>query len=162
MYKINELVVYKKDVCKIINIKNISEKKYYVLSPIDDESLTISVPFEKEKIFLRKIISKKEAEKIINCIPNIKTIDDLNDKYIENTYKDLLNNPTYDNLIKIIKSAYIRNKFRTDNNKKTSDKDSKYFNLAEKYLYNELSVALGMNFEEVKNYIINRVQEIIK
>lgn len=162
MYKKDDIIMYKKDVCKITNIKNEYGIEYYVLSPIDDDSLSISIPVEKEKYFLRNIINKNEAEQIINSIPDIETIKNINDKYIENEYKELISNPTYSNLIKIIKSTYLRNKSRIDSKKKTSDKDIKYFNLAEKYLYNELSIALNMSFEEVKNYIINRVQEMTK
>jgi len=43
-----------------------------------------------------------------------------------------------------------------------SDKDLNYFNKAEQYLYNELSIALNMTFDETKKYIINKVQELIK
>ena len=45
---------------------------------------------------------------------------------------------------------------------KISDKDFNYFNRAEKYLYNELSIALNMPFDKTKNYIINKVKELIK
>ena len=44
--------------------------------------------------------------------------------------------------------------------KKVSEKDLYYFNQAEKYLYNELSIALQMDFESTKNYIIKRVEEL--
>ena len=37
-----------------------------------------------------------------------------------------------------------------------------YFNKAEKYLYNELSIALNMSFDETKDYIINKLKELIK
>ena len=50
----------------------------------------------------------------------------------------------------------------SNNKKKTSDKDSNYFNRAEKYLYNELSIALNMTFDETKEYVISKVQELVK
>lgn len=40
---------------------------------------------------------------------------------------------------------------------KISDKDNTYFNLAEKYLYNELAISLNMTVDEVKEYIIRNV-----
>lgn len=33
------------------------------------------------------------------------------------------------------------------------------FNLAEKYLYSEFSIALSIDYENIKNYVINRVKE---
>ena len=45
----------------------------------------------------------------------------------------------YEDLIKIIKTTYLRNKERIDNNKKIGGTDDEYFKQAEKYLYNEFS-----------------------
>lgn len=39
------------------------------------------------------------------------------------------------------------------------EKDDTYFKLAEKYLYNELSISLNMSIEEVKNYIFKIVNK---
>ena len=47
-------------------------------------------------------------------------------------------------------------------NKKISDKDNFYFDKAEKYLYNELSISLNMNYEEVKKYVFDTVSSIKK
>ena len=41
-----------------------------------------------------------------------------------------MQNGTHEDLIKIIKTTYLRNKERLDNNKKTTDKDNYYFNQA--------------------------------
>ena len=164
MYKTNDYVIYKRYVCKIKAIKNndINVQSYYVLMPIDDETLTIEVPVDNKMGYLRKVMSKKEAETLINNITNIKPIENIDDKYIEKAYKDLLYNGTQEDLIKIIKTTYLRNENRIKNNKKISDKDNDYFNKAEKYLYNELSIVYNMDFTETKNYIINRMKEIIK
>ena len=163
MYKENDYLVYKKDVCKVKEIKKniINGLDYYILIPIDDNSLTINVPTDNRMGWLRKIITKEETEKLINNIPNIEPLKNIDDKYIERTYKDLIYNGTHEDLIKIIKTSYIRNKDRENNNKKLSDKDTKYFKQAEKYLYNELSISLEMTFEETKQYIINKVNELI-
>ena len=112
--------------------------------------------------YLRDIISKNDAEKLINNIPNINPLEQIDDKYIERTYKELLYNGTHEDLIKIIKTTYLRNDDRKNKNKKVSEKDNDYFNKAEKYLYNELSIALSMSFDETKDYIIKKVQELIK
>ena len=49
----------------------------------------------------------------------------------------------------------IRNEARLNEKKKISEKDTKYFDLAEKYLYNELAISLNKSFDETKKYIIN-------
>ena len=68
--------------------------------------------------FIRDVISKEEAEKLIKKIPKIETLENLDDKYIEKTYKELLYNGDLKDLIKIIKTTYIRNDNRIKSNKK--------------------------------------------
>jgi len=94
-------------------------------------------------------------------IPKIKVIEN-SSKLIENDYKELLKSGSFEDLIKIIKTTYLRNNDRILNNKKKGDKDDYYFNLAEKYLYTEFSIVLGMDFNETKEYIINEVMKIEK
>ena len=164
MYKENDYLVYKKDVCKVKEIKKnkMNGKDYYILVPINDESLIIDVPTDNRMGFIRNIISKEDAEKLIKKIPKIETLKNIDDKYIEKTYKELLYNGDLEDLIKIIKTTYLRNDFRIKSNKKISDKDKTYFEKAEEYLYNELSISLNMSFNDTKNYIFKSVQELIK
>jgi len=157
MYKIGEFVVYKRDVCKVIEIKEkyFNNVDYYILIPVFDKSLKISVP--KDSDLIRDLINKEELEKIITAMPNIKIIETDN-KMIENDYKELLQTGTHENLIKIIKTTYLRNQERLENNKKIGDKDDNYFNLAEKHLYSEFSVVLNLTIEEAKEYVINKLE----
>ena len=71
-----------------------------------------------------------------------------------------MQNRTHEDLIKIIKTTYLRNKERIDNNKKTTDKDNHYFNQAELYLYNEFSVVLNLTYDETKEYVLNAVNKL--
>ncbi len=160
----NKYLVYKKDVCKVREIRKnqINGKDYYILIPINDDSLIIEVPVENRLGYIRNIISKKEAEKLIKKIPTIEPLSNIDDKYIEKKYKDLLYNGSIEDLIRIIKTTYIRNDNRIKNNKKISDKDKTFFEKAEEYLYNELSIALGMSVEETKEYIISKVKEMLQ
>lgn len=157
MFKENDYVMYKNNVCKVREIKHndLNGNSYYILIPIDDESLIIDVPTDNRMGHLRSIVSPQEAEEIINHIKDIEPLQNINDKNIENTYKELIYNGTHNDLVKIIKTSYLRNQARKNDNKKISEKDSKYFELAEKYLYNELSIALNKSFTETKEYIIN-------
>ena len=47
MYKANDYLVYKKDVCKVREVKKnkMNGLDYYILVPIDDDSLIIA-PFD--------------------------------------------------------------------------------------------------------------------
>ncbi len=162
MKKVGEYVVYRKDVCRIAEIKEkyIKDMDYYRLVPIDDASLHVDVPVSMNKKLLRDLITKDEVEKIIKNMPNIKTID-CDDKQLENEYKNLLNSDSLEDYVRIIKTTYLRNKERLENKRKASDKDSYYFSLAEKYLYNEFSVVLKKTYEETEKYVLDKVMAAI-
>lgn len=149
--KNSEYIVYHGDVCKIIDKKIIRGMDYYTLIPIYDDSLVINIPVKNDKI--RSLISKKQALDIISQIPNIPLIEAENDKYLETIYKDLLSNDDLLDLVKIIKTTYLRNQNRIDNGKKTGERDNNYLEKAEKRLYNELAIALNISIDEVISLI---------
>lgn len=159
MFQEGDLLVYKRDVCLVeeVRVKYIKDIDYYILSPITDNSLKIKIPTNSKDI--RSLISKDRVQELIQKIPNIKEIK-TETKTLENDYKQLMKNGTHEDLIKIIKTTYLRNKERLDNNKKTTDKDNYYFNQAELYLYNEFSVVLGLSYDETKEYIIKEVTKL--
>ncbi len=163
MFKINEYVVYKRDVCKVTGIKHrdFNNKDYYILSPIEDDSLTIEVPTENINEHIRTLISSKEVEEIIQKIPSISILEDQG-RMIENEYKKLLNSGEHLDLIKIIKTALFRNNERKEAGKRLTEKDSEYFKLAENMLYNEFALVLGMNYEETKKYVTEKVSELLQ
>ena len=134
----------------------LQNKDYYFLDPVNDDSLTIKVPVEKSDKVMREVITKEEIKEIIKDIPNIEVIkSEL--RNIENEYKKLMKSGTHRDLIKIIKTAYLRNEERLNNNKKISETDDNYFKKAEKIIYTEFSVALGLTYDETKDYIVERV-----
>lgn len=161
MFKVGEYVVYKKEVCKIIEIRksHLNNDDYYIMVPLNDSSLKIDVPTANRCNYLRKTISKEEVLALIKKIPNIETIQK-DEKSLESEYKLLLSTGNHEDLIKIIKTTYLRNENRLNNKKKLSDKDIHYFNQAEKYLYTEFSIALDMNYDDTKNYVINEVENL--
>lgn len=156
MFKVGEYVIYRRDLCLI---DSIIDNKYYKLSLIDDDSLSINIPIENKQGFLRYPISVSTAKELIKKISNIEPIK-TNDKFLENAYKELMRTNKHEDLIKIIKTTYLRNKEREEKGKKVSDKDQIFFKQAEKYLYNELAFVLNMSYQKCKDYIIEQVNEI--
>ncbi len=156
MFKLNSYVVYKKDVCIIIATKKINNIEYYTLKSVNDPSLIINVPTTSS---LQKVMTKKEAKLLLERIKDIPLLDNINNKDIENTYKKLILSGNKEDLVKIIKTTYLRNSKRIKNKKKKSDRDEKYYNQAEKYLYTELSVVLNMTYKEVKDLFNKEIHE---
>lgn len=158
MYNKGSLVVYKRDVCKVVDIRVIHNESYYVLNSTIDDSLKIDVPVLKEKELLRPLITKEELDKLIKEIKFLPILD-VEARILEDEYKKLLKDGTMESLVVIIKTTYLRNKIRKENKKKLADNDQYYFNLAERYLYNEISYVLNVNYDDAKNYIIEKLNK---
>lgn len=158
MINVNDYIIYKRDVCKVKEIKKNFYKglDYICAFPVYDESLTINIPSNSTDI--RDMISKEDALALIEAIPSIEPILD-SDKSLESVYKELLATSLDIDLVKIIKTTYLRNKKRIENGKKIGDKDDMYFKLAEKFLYNMLAIPLGMSYDEVKSFVKKKVGE---
>ena len=157
MFKVGEYLVYRKDVCQVKEIKEKEGMKYYLLVPINDDSLKIEVPVEDKDNALRKLISKEEIDRLLNEMSTIEVID-CNDRMIELEYRNLLSSGNKEDIIKVIKTAYLRNKERIAKKKKISEKDSNYLEKAEKLLYSEFSVVLNLSIDATREYIINKVE----
>ncbi len=147
-----DYIVYRKETCKIIE----KEDGYYRLVPVNDTSIKYKVPVDSN--FLKKVITKEEIDRLLLEIPEINTID-LGEKQIEQEYKDLMKSGTHEDLVKIIKTSYLRNQIRILNNKRISEIDDEYFRRAEKYLYEEIGIVLNLSFENTKKYIINKLKK---
>lgn len=139
--------------------KMLFNKDYYIMSPIDDSSLIIQAPVDNFSFF-RSVATKQEAEDLISKIPTIEIIQS-EDRKIEYVYKRLLEEGTLENLIKVIKTTYMRNQERLSQNKRIGERDEVYFERAEKRLYNELSVSLNLTFDQTKQYVINAVCTLV-
>ena len=147
-----DYIVYRKETCKIIE----KEDGYYRLVPVNDTSIKYKVPIDSN--FLKKVITKEEIDRLLLEIPEINTID-LGEKQIEQEYKELMKSGTHEDLVKIIKTSYLRNQIRILNNKRISEIDDEYFKRAEKYLYEEIGIVLNLSFENTKEYIINKLKK---
>ena len=143
-----DYIVYRKETCKIIG----KEDRYYKLVPINDTSIKYKVPVNSN--LLKKVITKEEIDRLLLEIPEINIID-LGEKQIEQEYKELMKSGTHEDLVKIIKTSYLRNL----NNKRISEIDDEYFKRAEKYLYEEIGIVLNLSFEDTKKYIINKLKK---
>ena len=159
MKVIGDYVVYRRDLCEIVDIKEkyFNNKDYYILVPVRDKTLKLSVPVENENL-IRDLISVQEINDLISSIPQIEPID-IQNRNVEIEYQKLLQTGKHEDLIRIIKTTYLRNQDRINHHKKVGEKDNYYFNLAEMYLYTELAQVLNMDYDSTKEYIIKKVKE---
>lgn len=150
--------MYRRNVCKVSDIiKNFRDNgDYYKLTPCYDSSLVIQAPVNSPKCTFRPLLTKDEIDNLIKKIPTIECVD-TNERALENIYKDLFNSEKHEDLIRIIKTTYIRGEIKAKKGQKRSEKDKIYFQKAEKALYGELAIVLDKSIDDTRSYIIERV-----
>lgn len=155
-----------KGVCTIEDIVTLDipgvdkEKLYYTLKPVYVSGSTVYVPVESSAGTIRKALTKEEAEELICNIPRIESLEIINEKFLEREYKEGLRSNCCEDLVKLIKTIYLRKQKRLETGKKETAVDSKYFRIAEDNLYGELAVALDMERSEVGRYIEEQLQKL--
>ena len=148
-------------VCKVEAIGPLklynSAKDYYTLSPIYTKGGVTYVPADSDKIVMREVISKEEAEQLIEEMDSMDGLWIENEKRREDVFKAALRSCDNREWVKIIKTLYARKQLRIAQGKKVTASDERYLKAAEDNLYGELAVALDMPKKDVEKYIITRI-----
>ena len=160
MFKKDELIMCGgHGVCRVVNVTGNpidrldKVRKYYVLEPVYEKGSTVYTPVDNDKVIMRKIMNKQEAEDLVERITSIDTVWIQEEKGREQMYKEAIR--TYDchSLVQIIKTLYLRKQSRLQEGKKVLSSDEQYLRKAEELLYGEMSLALSIPKEEVETYI---------
>lgn len=164
MFAIGEYVMCgNKGVCVVEQITKLDisgvdkEREYYILKPLYLSGSTVYVPVDSSKEAMRRILSREEAQKLIERIPQIPPIDITNEKLSEQTYRECMKSGSCEEWVRIIKTIYLRKQKRLQAGRKVTAVDAKYFQLAEERLYGELAVALEMSRDAVGTYITGEI-----
>lgn len=152
--------MYRRSVCEVKDVlkKFRDNKDYYKLAPIYDDSLLINAPVEGFDELYRPILTKSEAEGLIDNIPEVDCAEIENERVVEAAYKSLYDTQKHEDLVKIIKTTYLRAEEKLEKGLKRSEKDKVYFRKAEDSLYGELAISLGMSIDETRDYVVERVR----
>ncbi len=167
MYEKGSLMIYDTTgVCRVEEIGVPTDlpvadktKDYYKLAPVFGTG-TIYIPVDTE-VFMRPVISREEAEDLLRKIPDIEEDQDMtvNQKSLEESYKESFRSHNCEDLVKVIKTAYTRRKYLEHSGKKSGKTDLQYMKRAKKLLNEELSTALGITVDEASTYVEEALQE---
>ena len=92
-----------------LDIAGVDKKReYYILKPLYLSSSTVYIPVDTAEGSMRKVLAHEEAESLIRQIPEIPLITIANDKLLEQEYKNCLKACNCQDLIRIIKTIYLR------------------------------------------------------
>lgn len=164
MYHIGELIIYgNTGVCHIENIckENFGAtdpQLYYCLKPRYQNG-TIYAPVDGGKVFMRPVISRTEAEQLMERIPTLEPdpFHSRNVHELTTHYKDSLENHTCETLIEMVMSIYNKKEDLKERKQKFGQTDNRYMKYAENMLNEELAVALDIPVNQVSSYIAAKV-----
>lgn len=170
MYQVGDLILYgSTGVCRIKDIQEGAgrqggEKRlYYILEPLY-QSCVISTPVDNDKVFMRPVLSRQEADELIDRIPSIQA-----EAYHGHALRELTEHyvaalKTYDcgELVEMTMSIYEKKRDMARQHRKFGALDERFMKRAEDLLFGELAVALEISKDEVPDYISRRVKTLEK
>lgn len=168
MYQTGDLILYGTlGVCEVadIAVQNLSraakEQIYYTIKPLH-QTCVIYAPVENSKVFIRPILTKEEAELLIDKIPTIQAKAYHNRVLSQLTehYEASLQSHDCVDLVELTMSLYAKKQDMEKQKHKFGSVDEKFMKRAEDLLFGELSAALGIQKESVPAYIMSRVDAL--
>lgn len=170
MFQPGDLVVYgSTGVCRVEKLTrpNLSgasrDKLYYLLKPLQQDGV-IYTPTENGKVPMRPVILAEEAEALIDLIPSIqaKAFHGSTLQALAQHYQSIVRTHDCRDLLELMMSIYAKRQQVESQKRRLGMVDERFMRQAERLLYGEFSVALGIPFEEVQPYIARRVDELQK
>jgi len=167
MFQVGDKMMYgSTGVCTVVDITTVNlpgvdkNRLYYVLRPMYQDGI-IRTPVDNEKVFKRPVISRQEAEALVDMIPTVKATacNEKNLVMLRNHYQERLGTFRCEDLVQLTMSIYAKKQDAARQQKKIGLTDEKYLKRAEELLFGELAVALEIPREEVPFYITARLKK---
>lgn len=158
MFQPGDLIVYgRTGVCRVEGIEEYKGQAFYVLSPLY-QNCDIKTPVEG-KVFMRPVITREEADALIDMIPAVEAQPFENKALRELTehYQGLLNCHECKDLVELTMSIYAKKRAAEREKRKFGVVDERFLREGEALLHGELAVALDITVDEVPKYIADRL-----
>ena len=164
MYKVDDMVMYGSfGICKVTAIEKRDltgeEQEYYILKHINSEKNIFYVPTNNDVALskMHPICSKAEVDELIPHMNSEGLIWIDNDSKRKEEYSRIIKDADKHEIIRLIKTLYLRRKELAESGKKLRSTDENYLSLAENMLFEEFAYALDIDKSEVVKYIENHI-----
>lgn len=167
MFQPGDLLVYgSTDVCRVeeITVPNLTRtdrgRRYYLLKPLQQDGI-IYAPVDGQKIPIRPVISREEAEALIDLIPSIQAeaCHAPTMQALAQHYQSSVRSHDCRALLELTMSIYRKQRQAESKKRHLGAVDERYMKQAERLLHGELSAALDIPVEDVPSYIASRVEQ---
>ena len=161
MFETGSLIVYgNSGICRVegVSMKQQlgggGQAMYYTLTPLFGSG-TVYTPVET-KVFMRPVITGEEARDLIRRMPEIEPgcCAGTDQRTLAEHYRGLLHTYQCESLVKIIKAVHLKARQAAARGKT----DQQFMKRAEELLYEELSLALDIPKDQVKDHILKTLE----
>ena len=156
MFQIGSKVFYPTaGVCLIDEVKPLpfpgsnENRLYYCLHPLHRVADRLFVPVDADPPLLRSLISRDEAEELMESVHTIEVIEESNVKLLKDKMNQALNKHDCREWFRIIKTVHFHGIELARRSKRISDTERSLSDTARRYLYGELACVLDNTPDEV-------------
>ena len=159
MFAIGEKIIYGENgVCTVEQIAPLDgsgSKLYYHLVPMIGNG-RLFAPVDTGA-YMRTIMSREAAHALIDAIPGIEPAicNDNRFNHVDAFYRDLFKQHSNEALVSVIKGLQLR----MEEKKTRSTRAEATMKRAKDILHGELSIALGIEFSQVEDYIRSKLEK---
>ncbi|WP_306821296.1 CarD family transcriptional regulator [Peribacillus asahii] len=164
MFNIGDMIIYSThglsqidDICEK-TFSNVT-RTYYVLRPLAESSLTISTPVDNDKVVMLKLLSREEAEELLQSfkLPGTSWIEDV--KKRNKNYRSMVNTGNRKEIAQIANTLMRKERELSLKKQKLYDQDRKLLHTIQKLLFKEISACLDTSVEEILEQVNDMINE---
>lgn len=137
------------------------ERLYYVMEPLY-KACVISVPVDSDKVFIRPIITRDQARRMIELIPTMDcpAFHSRVGRELNEHYTALLKSYDCRDWMEMTISIHAKKRTLLSQKRKFGSVDERYLKQAEELLFGELSAALEISREQVREYVGAQIENL--
>jgi CarD family transcriptional regulator len=164
MFNIGDTIIYSvHGLCQIDDIceKTYSDvtRNYYVLHPLSQANLTISVPVDNDKVIMLKTTNREQAEEILQSFnkPGIPWVEDVKKRKLQ--YNNIVKTGDRRKIAKIANSLMRKSFEYSLDKKRMYDQDRRLLSTIQDLLFKELANSLDTSFEDISAQVDEMIQK---
>lgn len=164
MFTIGDTIIYSvHGLCQIDDIceKTYSDvtRNYYVLHPLSQTNLTISVPVDSDKVIMLETMNREQAEEILKSFnePGILWVEDVKKRKLQ--YNNIVKTGDRREIAKIANSLMRKNLEYSLDKKRMYDQDRRLLSTIQDLLFKELANSLDRSFEDISAQVDELIQK---
>ena len=152
-------------VCRIVDSEtrmvDAKQVAYLVLEPVGQIGTRYYIPTHNESAMkkLRKMMTKEEMDRLLQS-EEVHKVNWIREDYLrKQTYRDLISGGDRAALMNMVYTLYQHKKTQAGLGKKVHLCDENFLKDAEKLLSSEISIVMGMTFDQARSYVRMQLNE---